>query len=824
VYKHETRRKTNQQGDPKYETMKTWSSNILVCLFLGFSIFSQKMSAQQPAPYNSIPPPSTVNTNGATILPDNSQMYPTSPNGGQLIQNSPVASTNFQGLGDNNFFYPPDTMGAVGTNYVVTMLNTQVRIHTRAGATVTNMALTDFWTSTNVGNFYAIYDPRILYDPYNDRWIASATVDPPAPRGTNSGILLGVSRTSSPTTIGDAGWNLHRVKGDPSELDWPDFPMLGFNKDWIVVSADMMTQGGTFDGENFFVFNKTNLYAGGFTNPTVLSDTNLTYAGVEFPATTYDTSLSTLYIVQDYIGNFQGSGYIRMLSITGAIGAETLNNGGTNPVFVIVTNVTWEYKEPNNGADFAPQLGLSTNVQNLDGRMGNVVYRNGYLWFAHTVFVPTNSPTHSAIQWYQLDPNFGLTQFGRIEDTTSTNYYAFPSIAVNRFNDVLIGFSRYSSNQYVSADYAFRAFNDRANTMETELSFKSGEDSYLKQELTTPPHNRWGDYSATQVDPLNDADFWTVQEYAGQHNGTETNLSGRWGVWWANVTVTVPPNDNFASATVISGAQGTTNGANIRATREPGEPNHAGNAGGASVWYNWTSPTNGSVTIDTIGSAFDTLLAVYTGTVVSNLTSVASDNGSAGGGASRVTFSATSGTVYRIAVDGFDGVLGDLVLNWLQPIPPDFVLEPESQIVYKGSNVTFSAEAIGIPNPTYQWQFDNSNISGATSSNYTITGVQTNNGGDYAVVASNSAGSVTSAVAVLTVAVDQATLSGFLVTNSTFQFTVSEVSGLNYIVEANTNLTTTNWVAIVTNTAPFTISDTAFTNNQQRFYRALYKP
>ena len=54
--------------------------------------------------------------------------------------------------------------------------------------------------------------------------------------------------------------------------------------------------------------------------------------------------------------------------------------------------------------------------------------------------------------------------------------------------------------------------------------------------------------------------------------------------------------------------------------------------------------------------------------------------------------------------------------------------------------------------------------------------------------------------------------------------TVSQVSGLSYIVQANTNLSTTNWIAIATNTAPFTIMDTAFTNNAQRFFRALYKP
>ena len=168
--------------------------------------------------------------------------------------------------------------------------------------------------------------------------------------------------------------------------------------------------------------------------------------------------------------------------------------------------------------------------------------------------------------------------------------------------------------------------------------------------------------------------------------------------------------------------------------------------------------------------------------------------------------------------------MGNVVLNWLQPTVPVFVLQPHSQTIYQGSSVTFAASAIGAPDPTYQWRFNGGNIGSATSSNYTINPVSTNDAGSYTVVASNSSGSVTSSVAVLTVPTSQATLSSATVTNHTFQFSISQVSGLSYAVQANTNLSTTNWVSIVTNTAPFTITDTAFTNNQQRFYRAIYKP
>ncbi|MGH9968579.1 MAG: peptidoglycan DD-metalloendopeptidase family protein, partial [Pyrinomonadaceae bacterium] len=86
-------------------------------------------------------------------------------------------------------------------------------------------------------------------------------------------------------------------------------------------------------------------------------------------------------------------------------------------------------------------------------------------------------------------------------------------------------------------------------------------------------------------------------------------------------TGTPPPsNDNFANAQAISGTLGTVTGTNVGATKESGEPNHAGNTGGASVWYRWQPSSSGSATFATNGSNFDTLLAVYTGSSVSGLT------------------------------------------------------------------------------------------------------------------------------------------------------------------------------------------------------------
>jgi hypothetical protein len=145
-----------------------------------------------------------------------------------------------------------------------------------------------------------------------------------------------------------------------------------------------------------------------------------------------------------------------------------------------------------------------------------------------------------------------------------------------------------------------------------------------------------------------------------------------------------PPNDNFANAQVLSGFSAHANGDNFDASSEPGEPAHAGIGPLVSVWYAWTAPASGQVTIDTCDSDFDTTLAVYTGNAVNSLNGVASNNNSPTcPPRSRVTFTAAAGTTYRIAVDGdFDigNIDLDLALQGSAPVAPRDVKPPRSKI------------------------------------------------------------------------------------------------------------------------------------------------
>jgi len=136
-----------------------------------------------------------------------------------------------------------------------------------------------------------------------------------------------------------------------------------------------------------------------------------------------------------------------------------------------------------------------------------------------------------------------------------------------------------------------------------------------------------------------------------------------------------PANDNFANAQVISGCSGSVSGTNIGATQEAGEPaNPDSPSSKTSVWYQWQSPSTGNVTFDTIGSDFDTVLAVYSGTTLSTLGTAIAHNDDRSQTpheiTSLVTFPATQGTIYRIEVGGFDngggGDIGGIKLNWTE--------------------------------------------------------------------------------------------------------------------------------------------------------------
>jgi outer membrane protein assembly factor BamB/subtilisin family serine protease len=125
-----------------------------------------------------------------------------------------------------------------------------------------------------------------------------------------------------------------------------------------------------------------------------------------------------------------------------------------------------------------------------------------------------------------------------------------------------------------------------------------------------------------------------------------------------------PFNDDFATRAQLVGPSIRVRSSNVGATREPGEPTHASVAGGASLWWTWTAPVSGTVAIDTVGSSYDTAVAVYTGSSLGTLQLVGSNDDAATGiNTSRLLLNVTAGTTYQIASDGKNGASGFTVLK-----------------------------------------------------------------------------------------------------------------------------------------------------------------
>ena len=124
----------------------------------------------------------------------------------------------------------------------------------------------------------------------------------------------------------------------------------------------------------------------------------------------------------------------------------------------------------------------------------------------------------------------------------------------------------------------------------------------------------------------------------------------------------VPPNDAFAAAEVVT-VSGLHSASTWRATKEPGEPNHAGVAGQGSIWYSFTAPADGVATFSTQGSSFDTLLAVYSGEEFASLvTEGSNDDRPDGSRWSEVVLPVAAGSTYRVAVDGYGSHKGSVSL------------------------------------------------------------------------------------------------------------------------------------------------------------------
>jgi hypothetical protein len=218
----------------------------------------------------------------------------------------------------------------------------------------------------------------------------------------------------------------------------------------------------------------------------------------------------------------------------------------------------------------------------------------------------------------------------------------------------------------------------------TIATLPSGFDTLLAVYTGTAPGNL---RRVAENDDLNDVELRSLVTFTAQAGTTyQVAVDGYDGetgpiaVDWhlEPEGQSAPPNDLFANRAPLEGATGIAIESTARAQREPGEPPHAGDAGGRSVWWKWVSPADGTASFETSGSSFDTLLAVYTGTALRSLAVAGEDDDGGEETWSTVAIEVSGGEEYQIAADGFDGESGLVVLRWSLATPCKMPSAPSS--------------------------------------------------------------------------------------------------------------------------------------------------
>ena len=424
---------------------------------------------------------------------------------------APGAPAAFAGGTDNNTTIPPDTAGAVGPQHVFNPLNNNVWIFNRSGTVVAPVvSLNRFWSGLGVQG--DTFDPRAVYDPYDGRYIFATMADATQP---TSKLLIAVSTNSDPLQ-----WISHAIQVDNAAQGqvWFDFPSVGFTADKITVQINLFTRAGNqFAGSTIYALDKQSIYNPPHQAPVqrfVLVNKGATHV----PAVTYDPAMNDQYLLARWGGNIQGHGYLLVYKLSGNVG---LNHATLTQVGFLGTTSTWESFPPN---DIGPQSEIPERLSVGDDRLLGVCVRNGRLYCCHSVMLPVGGVTRSAVQWWEIDiANWSVLNVGRIDDPNGAICYSSPSISVNKQNDLLIGHAHFSKTTHPSGAYTLR--NSGGQPAPT-LVYAPGLNTYFKTFSGTT--NRWGDYSHAQVDPSNDRDFWTVQEFAG----AQANL---WATMWAHI-------------------------------------------------------------------------------------------------------------------------------------------------------------------------------------------------------------------------------------------------------------------------------------------------
>ena len=449
--------------------------------------------------------------------------------------------TSFAGISDLSDD-PPDNGLAVGPGNIVMAEGQRVEWTNLAGTAATNMSAYSFFPPPGGASSWvgSLKDTFSAYDAVSNRYVySSENLNPhTSPGSTNE--MLAVSKDSNPND----GWYFGSIStsvtinGVATESDEPTLAVDGTNI--YIASPQYNASGPGYLGSELWVVSDTAGAGGGIYNggtPTIIAS-QLT-----------DPSLG---VFRDAAGN-NGKTYF----------ASTYNNGGQSfmalQIYDVATNsfgsmanISFGNIDQGTGGTtyYAQQQGSSVLLDVNDGRIGNLVYANGFLYGTNEIQSPGSSVPN--VHWFKIDisnpANPILAAQGTISgNAIGANVATFNgSIAVDAAGDVIINFNASGPNMLPSDYYVLGKTDNLSFGFTTPVLYQASSQPFA---LDT---NRWGSNSSAVIDPNNPNTFWISSEYIANN-------------WWqtavAQVAVQGPPTiaSISASGTGIAGGNGDLN-------------------------------------------------------------------------------------------------------------------------------------------------------------------------------------------------------------------------------------------------------------------------
>ena len=407
---------------------------------------------------------------------------------------------------------PPDSNGVIGPAHFVEFINGRFAVFDKLTG-VKALTITDlnFWKNAGVTftSNLRTTDPRVLYDPASSRWFASQVDFDPSVQASNR-FLIAVSATADPT----GAWNAFAFAADPVDGNFADFPTLGLDANGVYLAGDMFDPSGNGIGSTLVAIPKSDLLA----NPPTIDRRRSfgimgydTYGEVLQPTVSLGATAGgeAILAVESGGNDFVPHSHLVTFTVQNAATPDQISEG--DPVKVSIP----AYTVPIN----PPQPSGQSTLDDGDARLGSLVYRVGDLLYAvHGLEVSKRA----AIQWFVLNANdFSVVQTGLITDPSLDLFY--PSIAANAAGVAVIGCNASSRTSFISCNAYVGETVNGVLTFGSRQALKTASVSYSV--IDSDGVSRWGDYSATSVDPKDPTHFWTIQMYPSASKSWSTQIT-----------------------------------------------------------------------------------------------------------------------------------------------------------------------------------------------------------------------------------------------------------------------------------------------------------